>query len=70
MMIRRPNDDPHRYTHTDFWLAWRRLSVLGACDAHGGMEFRRVYSAWLVAGRVDEPEAFIRREANIGPLGP
>lgn len=49
------------------WLAvWERLADQGACDAPGGKEFGRLLAEWLKGGPSEEPESFIRREANRG----
>ena len=49
--------------------AWRLLAKLGCCDSHGGMEYQRVRDEWTTAGRPTAFQAFIRRRANVGPVG-
>jgi hypothetical protein len=57
-----------RPSFTAFDRIWRRLAEAGACDSHGDAEYRRVRSEWQTAGRPTRIEAFVRRQANVGPL--
>ena len=52
-----------------FWRTYERLSDVGACDAPGGMESRRVFEEWLDALMPTDIEGFIRHAANIVPGG-
>jgi hypothetical protein len=50
-----------------FWRAWVRLESWGRCDGWGGAECRRVYCAWLAAGKPYPAATFIAAVANLGP---
>ena len=55
-------------TDPQFAAAYRRLADESKCDAWGGMESRRVYAEWVTAGRPEDIDAFIYRQANLGPF--
>jgi hypothetical protein len=52
-----------------FLETYTRLSVIGACDRTGGIEYLRVRREWIDAGQPDDREAFIRRRASDRPPG-
>jgi hypothetical protein len=49
----------------DFDRIWFALSERGACDAMGGMEYRRVHAEWVAAGQPVQVVDFIVRRANV-----
>jgi hypothetical protein len=51
-----------------FLDTYDRLSAIGVCDRPGGVEFYRMLHEWIDAGD-PEPEAFIRRRANMQAPG-
>lgn len=48
----------------DFTDAWRKLETLGACDAFGSMQYRRLLPLWIRSGKPRPPCVFIRQHAN------
>ena len=50
-----------------FWDAYVFTSSVGQSDAPGSVEFHRVRSEWIAAGRPLPAAPFIRMRANIGP---
>lgn len=53
-----------------FRKAWERMARLGYCDGWGGAECRRVYRAWVRAGRPWPIASWIAVAANVVPSAP
>jgi len=44
---------------------WKRLARKGQCDTWGGMECRRVFKAWVDAGKPERIWHFILDQVNV-----
>jgi len=53
-----------------FRCVWQSMESTGEADAIDGHEYRRIYRAWVAAGKPPRIAVFIRRCANIGPVAP
>jgi hypothetical protein len=49
---------------SNFERVWDKLAAAGTCDERFGMEYARLYKQWVTADQHEDPEVFIKREAN------